>query len=139
MFLCGTSFSFHGFSRPVPRGFLGTTRGFSVFFFFGFSSAVAWSQVSLTSGLLSHVGLCGCACPCVVVRPVTTSPGPWFPYLLHPGCLRDFLSPPTSCALPFTGFYGPRSVSASVGTSSTFHHLLAASRHGGASSSQDIF
>ena len=69
-----------GFSLPNPPGFLCKTLGFSVFS--GVYLAVAWLQVSLTSGLLSHAGLCGRACPCIV-RPVPTSPGPWFPYLLR--------------------------------------------------------
>ena len=85
-----------------PSGFLDTT----LCFFSGVSSAVAWPQVSLTSGLLSHAGLCGCASP-RVVRPVPTSPGPWFPFFLRPGFLKVFSSPPTSCAHPFHGFLWP--------------------------------
>ena len=84
------------FSQPVPRGFFSTTRGFS-----RVCLAVVWPSVSPASSFLqprwslwSRLSL-RCCSPCSylswAVVPLPSTP-------------RN-LSPPPSCALPFTGFY----------------------------------
>ena len=97
------------FSRPDPHAFSARTSGFS-WPPLGVSRHDSWFFRCLLGHRCpslrvysSHVGLCGHDCPRIVVRPVPTSPGLWFPYLLRPEFVQIF-SPPTSHALPFTDF-----------------------------------
>ena len=97
------------FSRPDPHAFSARTSGFldrpSGFLSttLGFSEALLGHRCPSLRVYSSHAGLCGHDCPRVVVRPVPTSPGLWFPYLQRPEFVQIF-SPPTSRALPFTDF-----------------------------------
>ena len=121
-----------GFSRPAPRSFLGPPLGvfsarpseFSQPAPRSFLSPFLWvfsAQISVFLAFArlligcrcpplrvysSHAGLCGCDCPRVVLSSLSTSPGPWFPYLLRPGILRIFIASALSCS-PLHGFLWP--------------------------------
>ena len=98
-----------GFSRPAPRSFLSPfvwVFSAQISIFLAFARLLIGCRCPPLRVYSSHAGLCGCDCSRVVVSSLSTSPGPWFPYLLRPGILRIFIASALSCS-PLHGFLWP--------------------------------